>query len=255
MYRRNWTREELLLAFNLYCKLPFGKYHSRNKSVIELASLIRRTPDSVALKLTNFASFDSFHQKRGVRGMEHTSKLDRQVWDEFTSNWDDLIFESERVLAQYRGRDIHPDTVDVGTLADRQGEDRIREVKTRVNQAFFRRVILVNYGAQCAICHLNIPEFLVAGHIIPWSKDPRERLNPENGICLCTLHDVAFDRGYVAVDKKRTIVLSTELQKRHNEGYYQAYFGMFERKRLLLPSKFLPRPEFLDYHFKEIFLG
>lgn len=32
-----WTREELILAINLYCKLPFGKLHKNNPEIIELA--------------------------------------------------------------------------------------------------------------------------------------------------------------------------------------------------------------------------
>jgi len=37
MERRLWSREELLVALNLYLKLPFGKMHSRNPEVIRLA--------------------------------------------------------------------------------------------------------------------------------------------------------------------------------------------------------------------------
>jgi hypothetical protein len=33
----NWTREEHLLAFNLYCKIPFATIGMRNPKVIELA--------------------------------------------------------------------------------------------------------------------------------------------------------------------------------------------------------------------------
>ena len=39
-----WTRDELLLAFNLYLKLPFGKMHSTTPEIINLAKLIERTP-------------------------------------------------------------------------------------------------------------------------------------------------------------------------------------------------------------------
>jgi putative restriction endonuclease len=31
-----WSKEELILAFNLYLKLPFGKMHSRTPEVIHL---------------------------------------------------------------------------------------------------------------------------------------------------------------------------------------------------------------------------
>ena len=67
--QRRWTREETILAINLYCKIPFGKMHSRTSEVQELAKLINRTSASIALKLGNFASFDPALNARGVGGL------------------------------------------------------------------------------------------------------------------------------------------------------------------------------------------
>jgi putative restriction endonuclease len=53
-----WTRDELVLTINLYCKLSFGQLHSRRPEVKELSALIGRTSDAVALKLVNFSSLD-----------------------------------------------------------------------------------------------------------------------------------------------------------------------------------------------------
>jgi putative restriction endonuclease len=69
------------------------------------------------------------------------------------------------------------------------GEERIREVKTRVNQSVFRQIVMSNYACKCAITGIDVPEFLVASHILPWSKSVDERLNPENGICLSSLYE------------------------------------------------------------------
>ena len=71
-----WTRDELILAINLYCKLPFGRLHRSNPEVIHLAELIGRTPSSIAYKLVNFASLDPSLQARGIKGASnflHTS--------------------------------------------------------------------------------------------------------------------------------------------------------------------------------------
>lgn len=62
-----WTRDELILAINLYCKLPFGKIHRGNPDIVELANLLGRTPSSIAYKLVNFASLDPSLQARGIR--------------------------------------------------------------------------------------------------------------------------------------------------------------------------------------------
>ncbi len=31
----DWTRDELLVAINLYCRIPFGRIHVRNPEITE----------------------------------------------------------------------------------------------------------------------------------------------------------------------------------------------------------------------------
>lgn len=96
MAQNNWTRDQLLVAFNLYCRIPFGRMHSRNPEIIELAGLMGRTPSAVAMKLCNFASLDPAEQARAIHGLKGASKLDRAIWDEFHSDWELLAYESEQ---------------------------------------------------------------------------------------------------------------------------------------------------------------
>ena len=70
--QRLWTREELILAFNLYLKIEFGKTHKSNPQVIDLANVIGRTPSSVGMRLGNFASLDPYHQQRGIGGLKNS---------------------------------------------------------------------------------------------------------------------------------------------------------------------------------------
>lgn len=62
-----WTRDQLLVAFNLYCKIPFSKTKANNPSVVRVARLINRSPASVAMKLGNFGSFDPACRVRGLQ--------------------------------------------------------------------------------------------------------------------------------------------------------------------------------------------
>ena len=73
--RVNWTREELMIAFNLYCKIPFGRVSQTNMDIISLANILGRTPLSVSMKLANFARLYPVLQARGIRGALHGSKL------------------------------------------------------------------------------------------------------------------------------------------------------------------------------------
>lgn len=95
-----WTRDELILAINLYCKIPFGRLHRLNPEIINLADLIGRTPSAVAYKLVNFASLDPSLKARGIKGASNASNLDKEIWKEFFNSWDELPFESEKLLAK-----------------------------------------------------------------------------------------------------------------------------------------------------------
>jgi putative restriction endonuclease len=96
--RRNWTREEQILAFNLYCKTPFSKISAAyNKEIKELAAIIGRSDSAVALKLVNYARLDPALQQRNVSGMKNGSKADLEIWNEFHENWDELAWQSEQI--------------------------------------------------------------------------------------------------------------------------------------------------------------
>lgn len=250
-----WTREELILAINLYCKLPFGKMHKTNPDIVDLAKLIGRTPSSVAFKLGNFASFDPTLKARGIKGATNASKLDKTIWDEFYNNWDEILLFSERMLAQKHHSTIEKiNKIELDNFPI-NGKEKERLVKTRVNQSLFRNIVLATYNHECCITGLKKDEFLIASHIIPWSKDDKNRLNPMNGLCLNALHDRAFDSGLIAIrPDDYTIVLSSELkQKKNINKALETHFIAYENKEIHLPDKFLPQPEFLDYHYQNIF--
>jgi putative restriction endonuclease len=248
--RRNWTRDELIVAFNLYCKIAFSKIHYRHHLIIRLAEAIGRTPSAVAWKLVNFASLDPSLTKRGIKGATNAGKLDKIIFEEFTNNWEDLAYESELLLSNFLNEDIRIPIED--KLEFKEGIETERKVKMRVNQSFFRSTILASYDFKCCLTGIDIPELLIASHIIPWSKDKLNRLNPQNGLCLNNLHDKAFDRGLITFDTNFKLVLSNQLKRSKSENI-KFYFQELEGKSLLLPKKFIPNEAFLEYHNQNIF--
>ena len=87
-YRSIWTREELLVAFALYCRLPFGRLHSKNPEIVEVAAAIGRTPSALAMKLTNIASLDPAIISTGRSGLSGASANDREMWNEMQRDWE-----------------------------------------------------------------------------------------------------------------------------------------------------------------------
>jgi putative restriction endonuclease len=254
MERKLWTREELILVFNLYLKLPFGKMHTRTPEIIEMADLTGRSVNSIAIRLTNFAACDPYHQNRGVKGMVGGIKQCQPIWDEFFWNKELLIFESENILAKKENLTIESKFDEIlFDIKDLKGETKLREVKTRVNQNVFRQIVVANYSNKCAITGIDLPELLFASHIIPWSKNEEERLNPENGICLSALYDKAFDKGLIAVNENYHILISDKLKKKKEADYYGKYFASIENRLLISPQRYFPKKEFIQYHLDEIF--
>ena len=242
-----WTRDELLLAINLYAKIPFGKMDQRTKEVQELARIINRSPSAVARRLANFASMDPVHIARGILGLTNSGNLAIQVWNEFHSNWDKYFEISESLLAQYKKVKVEQ-LYNVNLDELEKGLEKERLVKTRLNQYRFRELVMTNYNYTCCITGIQQPELLIASHIISWSSDQNNRLNPANGLCLNALHDKAFDKGLITINADdSTILVSSLLKKRHKSNAVD-YFLSFEGKKIIPPKKFLPNPEFLRSH-------
>lgn len=251
MERRLWTREELILSLNLYLKIPFGKIHHQNPDIIHLAQLIDRTPSAVSMRLSNFASVDPFHQQRGVKGLIGGIKQVQPIWNEFITNKEELLYESEQILAELEKQTIDFKYAKILEGTEHlKGETKLREVKSRVNQNTFREIVLANYIGKCAVTEIDIPEMLIASHIVPWAENREERLNPANGICLSSHFDKAFDKGLITFDEEYKLRLSRRLKEYTTRAYYQHWFQQFEGKPMNRPAKYLPKTEFLEWHRK-----
>lgn len=262
--RKPWTREELLLAMHLYCRIPFGRQNGTSPEVIELAAVLHRTPGSVAMKLCNFTSLDPEEAERGVIGLQGASNLDRQIWSEFHANWVKLAEESEQLwqlrVLQNVEKTATSTAVDPEIVESKQGEfsgqtERLVATKIRLAQVFFRRVVLSSYRMRCCISGCPVPDLLIASHIVPWSVSVEHRANPYNGLCLSRIHDGAFDRGLISFDEKRRLILSKKLKAYLPCDSLRQNFAVFEGQVLQTPERFTPHHAFLEHHRENIFCG
>jgi len=251
MSSNNWTREQTIIAFNLYCKIPFSKAVQGNPQVIEIANLINRTPSAVAMKLGNFGRLDPDLRARGIGGLKNGSKLEEVIWNEFHHDWEQLAYESERLLSEFKQQPIEM-SAEIEDYIFPLGTERDAFVRNRVNQAFFRKLVLSSYDQTCCITGLHIPELLIASHIKPWKDDTQNRLNPKNGLCLNALHDKAFDRGLLTITPDYRIHISNQLKCA--DEIMKAYFQKYHNKVISLPQRYHPDKEFLQYHNDVIFV-
>ena len=248
----NWTLEQLKLAFAYYCQTPFGRLHSKNPQIIELAKLIGRTPSALAMKLVNFASLDPSITGTGRKGLGNASTLDRKVWDAFHADWERLAVECEQLRQQLlQKHDLKAEaprsTGDDSVLTDYSGETRLAIVQQRIKQNFFRRAVLASYRGRCCISGISDSRLLVASHIVPWREDKANRLNPSNGLCLSAIHDKAFDTHLFSLTDDNRIVLSKQL-KASKDVFLQEVFWPIEDRSIELPERFRPDLALLRNH-------
>lgn len=234
-----------MLALKLYFTTPFGKIHSKNPTIINLANKISRSPGAVALKMSNFAALDPTIDRKG---MGNYSKSDAVLWEEFFEN-------PAQFLDRLEGLDVDELTysshVDDNYSDDKHkvGEDVPILTTRRRNQNFFRATILAAYNGKCAMTKISQQDLLIASHILPWSKFENERLNPRNGILLNALHDRAFDKGLITFGDGLELITSKSLELNDMARPF------FDKRKLELPEKFGPDPAFLAYHRENIFLS
>ena len=109
-------------------------------------------------------------------------------------------------------------------------------------------MVLHNFGNKCCITGLNIPQVLRASHIVPWSSDKTNRMNPENGLCLSATYDAAFDKHLISFDDDYRMIVSKEIKDYYTNDVAKAYFENYEGKQLALPSLYLPSKKLLAKH-------
>lgn len=254
--RTGWTRQQLLVAFKLYCHMPFGKMHSNNPEIIKYAQLIGRTPSALAMKLTNIASLDPAIISTGRKGLTGASATDKIMWEEMQSGWEAFTIEIQRAENHFRPNTETQADIDKSSIFDEAvdytGIDKAVQSTTRMGQNFFRQSVLSSYNYRCCITGLAMPRLLVASHIVPWRVDKANRLNPRNGLCLSILHDKAFDVGIITISESMTINVSRKNTAKADHFFTSAILA-YNGKPISMPEKFHPHSDFLSYHRKHVF--
>lgn len=208
------------------------------------------------MKLTNIASLDPAITSTGRKGLKGASVADRMMWEEMQNDWENFVGESQQaiktVAAVNEPVTTLEDKTSLNVPVDYTGINKTIQTKARVGQNFFRKAVLSSYDWRCCITGLAVPRLLVASHIIPWSEDAENRLNPRNGLSLSMLHDKAFDIGLITINEDMTVRVSRK-ELVNDDAFYNAALLSYEDKPISLPEKFFPHADFLAYHRKYIF--
>ncbi len=115
--------------------------------------------------------------------------------------------------------------------ADAYALVRVRGMAQRV----FRSALLKAYQSRCAICGLTNEQLLEAAHLVPWSEcDAAMRMNPANGILLCSNHHKLFDKGEIRINSDYTVTVSHKLKIR--SACDREFIASFQGKTISVPD-------------------
>lgn len=250
--RKQWSKLDRLITLGLYCELPFGKFHHRQPRIIEVAQKLERSPSSVAMKLSNFASLDPVITGSGRKGLAGASQADRELWQEFSQHPSEIMSQIAMALENLDAGAL--DDLETTELDSYRGENTSAVVQRRKSQNLFRKAVLSAYDDRCCITGIADQRFLVASHIKPWSEDEHNRLNPRNGLCLSTFYDRAFDIGLITFNEDYRLMVSSELERQRNNNHIRETFLDRTGTAIELPDKFSPSPEFMRWHRECLFV-
>lgn len=248
--KEKWTREETIVAFYVYCHIPFRESRQSHPMIRKYASLIGRSPSALNMKVGNIGRLDPTLRAQGIVGLSHGAQMEEVVWKEFYGDRDGLVSKCYEVIRQFADRSNMP-LADFDFDSLPEGKEQVATVKQRINQAFFRDVVLSAYGNCCCISRIAMRELVEACHIISWKDDALNRTNPENGLCMNPLFHKAYDKHLLSISPDYNIVISDRLLEATQEAEFRHYLMGLNGGNIMLPDKFMPRREFLDVHYQQ----
>lgn len=241
-----WTYEETLVAFYVYCIIPFKNSNKNHPLIIEFANLLGRSPSALNMKIGNLGRLAPSLKSVGISGLQHGAKTEEQIWREFNENPEKILRRQEEIIEQLRAKPISTNSEHTIITVD----EMIRERKIRTTQTYFREIVLSAYNYRCCITGTTCSDLLEACHIVGWAENLEERLNPRNGLCLMPFFHKAYDLHYLGISPDLQISIARSLLK-GTRAPFSLYLQQLDGTRISPPSKFLPHPNLLEQHYKQ----
>lgn len=127
-----------------------------------------------------------------------------------------------------------------------------REALVRLHQHRFRVTVLHAYRERCAVCALREAALLQAAHIIE-DRDPGGAATIANGIALCAIHHLAYDRNLMGIDPRGAVHISRRLLAEIDGPMLRTGLQGFHGAAILQPRRAAdrPDPERLEIRFEQ----
>lgn len=114
-------------------------------------------------------------------------------------------------------------------------------------QVKFRDMLIRVYGGPCALCDTRHRPSLIAAHIVPWSCNQFNRLNPQNGRLLCRTHDCLFTSGVISIGTEGSVSWPHASKAELGRDLYGFITKQTAPKLPTLKPRYRPDPTFLQW--------
>lgn len=127
----------------------------------------------------------------------------------------------------------------------------LREARYRLHQHQFRYKVLAAYRQRCTICALRERSLLQAAHIVEDTHECGEAV-VRNGLALCAIHHLAYDRHVLGIDPGGVVHIATRLLKEQDGPMLREGLQSFHGARIVMPNRNdeRPDPERLELRFE-----
>ena len=117
-----------------------------------------------------------------------------------------------------------------------------REALYRLHQHRFRAAVLRAYSTRCAVCRLREAALLQAAHIVD-DHEPAGHATVVNGLALCAIHHLAYDRNLLGIDPEGVVHIARRLLNERDGPMLSTGLQGFHGARILTPRQVDQRPD------------
>ncbi len=117
-----------------------------------------------------------------------------------------------------------------------------REARYRLHQQRFKLDVMRAYRHRCAICALRERALVQAAHIVP-DADPAGVAAVVNGLALCAIHHLAFDRNLLGIDPGGVVHIANRLLHEIDGPMLKAGLQGFHGEQIAVPRSPGDRPD------------
>jgi putative restriction endonuclease len=116
------------------------------------------------------------------------------------------------------------------------------EARVRLHQQRFKLEVMRAYRHRCAICALRERTLVQAAHIVP-DVEPEGIAAVINGLALCAIHHLAFDRNVLGIDPDGVVHIARRLLDETDGPMLRTGLQGFHGAAIALPRRPEDRPD------------